>query len=78
MLSAPKCKNFLIFALGVAMGLLKRREPTTRWMQTKDHARHRALQIAADEENRAHEVAQLLPFPQSDDMKLLGLKLDSK
>ena len=42
-LSLLKRKNFLIYAIDRALGLFKRGDPMSRWMQAKDEARSRAL-----------------------------------
>ena len=77
-LSRPKCKNFVIFQLGRAMGLFKRGDPTTGWMKTKEEARRRALQIMAKQTQQGTTEDLQLPSPGVSSKKLLGLKLDSQ
>ena len=77
-LSPPKCKNFIIFSQGRALGLFKRGDPTTRWMKTKEEARHGALQLLTTQTQQGIRQDQQMPFPGIRSIKLLGLKLDSQ
>ena len=77
-LGLPKCESFVILLQGGAMGLFKRSDPTTRWMQTREEARHRALRRLPNKTLQGITKDLQMPFLGVHSIKLLGLKLDSQ